>query len=164
MRPTNHLDAESVHWLELHLQQYRGTVIGITHDRYFLDNVAGWILELDRGEGIPFKGNYTSWLEQKSKRLAQEEKQASKRKKTLERELEWVRMSPKARQTKSKARLSNYEKMLGEEQKAKEEKLEIFIPEGPRLEIMLLKQKMFKSFGEKLLYEGLNFDLPPAGM
>ena len=163
--PTNHLDAESVHWLELHLQQYRGTVIGITHDRYFLDNVAGWILELDRGEGIPFKGNYTSWLEQKSKRLAQEEKQASKRKKTLERELEWVRMSPKARQTKSKARLSNYEKMLGEEQKAKEEKLEIFIPKGPRLGNNVIKaEDVSKAFGEKLLYEGLNFDLPPAGI
>ena len=163
--PTNHLDAESVHWLELHLQQYKGTVIGITHDRYFLDNVAGWILELDRGEGIPFKGNYTSWLEQKSKRLAQEEKQASKRKKTLERELEWVRMSPKARQTKSKARLSNYEKMLGEEQKAKEEKLEIFIPKGPRLGNNVIKaENVSKAFGEKLLYEGLNFDLPPAGI
>ncbi len=163
--PTNHLDAESVHWLELHLQQYKGTVIGITHDRYFLDNVAGWILELDRGEGIPFKGNYTSWLEQKSKRLAQEEKQASKRKKTLERELEWVRMSPKARQTKSKARLSNYEKMLREEQKAKEEKLEIFIPKGPRLGNNVIKaEDVSKAFGEKLLYEGLNFDLPPAGI
>ena len=163
--PTNHLDAESVQWLELHLQQYKGTVIAITHDRYFLDNVAGWILELDRGEGIPFKGNYSSWLEQKSKRLAQEEKQASKRKKTLERELEWVRMSPKARQTKSKARLSNYEKMLGEEQKTKEEKLEIFIPKGPRLGNKVIKAEgVSKGFGDKLLYENLSFDLPPAGI
>ena len=163
--PTNHLDAESVQWLELHLQQYKGTVIAITHDRYFLDNVAGWILELDRGEGIPFKGNYSLWLEQKSKRLAQEEKQASKRKKTLERELEWVRMSPKARQTKSKARLSNYEKMLGEEQKTKEEKLEIFIPKGPRLGNKVIKAEgVSKGFGDKLLYENLSFDLPPAGI
>jgi ATP-binding cassette ChvD family protein len=163
--PTNHLDAESVQWLELHLQQYKGTVIAITHDRYFLDNVAGWILELDRGEGIPFKGNYSSWLEQKSKRLAKEEKQASKRKKTLERELEWVRMSPKARQTKSKARLSNYEKMLGEEQKTKEEKLEIFIPKGPRLGNKVIKAEgVSKAFDDKLLYDDLSFDLPPAGI
>ena len=163
--PTNHLDAESVQWLEMHLQQYKGTVIAITHDRYFLDNVAGWILELDRGEGIPFKGNYTSWLEQKSKRLQQEEKQAGKRKKTLERELEWVRMSPKARQTKSKARLSNYEKLLGAEQKQKEEKLEIFIPAGPRLGNNVIKaDAVSKAFDDRLLYENLNFDLPPAGI
>ncbi|GAB4378672.1 MAG: energy-dependent translational throttle protein EttA [Salibacteraceae bacterium] len=163
--PTNHLDAESVDWLEQHLQNYPGTVIAITHDRYFLDNVAGWILELDRGEGIPWKGNYTSWLEQKQKRLAQEEKQASKRQKTLERELEWVRMSPKGRQAKSKARLNNYEKMLTEEQKAKEEKLEIYIPPGPRLGNKVIEAiHVRKAFGDKLLYEDLNFKLPPAGI
>jgi ATP-binding cassette ChvD family protein len=163
--PTNHLDAESVQWLELHLQQYKGTVIAITHDRYFLDNVAGWILELDRGEGIPFKGNYSSWLEQKQQRLAAEGKKASKRRKTLERELEWVRMSPKARQAKSKARISNYEKMLGQEQKQKEETLEIYIPGGPRLGNKVIKADgISKSFDEKLLYENMNFDLPPAGI
>lgn len=163
--PTNHLDAESVDWLEQHLQQYEGTVIAITHDRYFLDNVAGWILELDRGEGIPWKGNYSSWLDQKSQRLAQEEKQASKRRKTLERELEWVRMSPKARQSKSKARLSNYDKLLGEEQKVQEEKLEIYIPPGPRLGNNVIEaQGVSKAFDDKLLYEDLNFKLPPAGI
>lgn len=163
--PTNHLDAESVQWLEQHLQQYPGTVIAITHDRYFLDNVAGWILELDRGEGIPWKGNYSSWLEQKSKRLEQEEKQASKRRKTLEHELEWVRMSPKARQAKSKARLSAYEKMANEEQKQKEEKLEIFIPNGPRLGTNVINaHKVSKSFGEKVLFDDLEFVLPPAGI
>jgi len=163
--PTNHLDAESVLWLEHHLQQYKGTVIAITHDRYFLDNVAGWILELDRGEGIPWKGNYSSWLDQKSKRLAQEEKEASKRQKTLERELEWVRMSPKARQAKSKARLSNYEKMLGEEGKEKLAELEIFIPPGPRLgDNVINAEDVSKSYDDRLLYEGLNFKLPPAGI
>jgi sulfate-transporting ATPase len=163
--PTNHLDAESVHWLEQHLQQYKGTVIAVTHDRYFLDNVAGWILELDRGEGIPWKGNYTSWLDQKTKRLEQEEKEASKRRKTLERELEWVRMTPKARQAKGKARLNNYEKMLGEEQKAKLENLEIFIPPGPRLGTEVIEaQGVSKGFDDKLLYEDLNFKLPPAGI
>lgn len=163
--PTNHLDAESVDWLENHLQEYEGTVIAITHDRYFLDNVAGWILELDRGEGIPWKGNYSSWLEQKSKRLAQEEKQASKRQKTLERELEWVRMSPKGRQAKGKARLENYNKLLSEEQKAKEEKLELYIPPGPRLGSNVIEANgVKKAFGEKLLYENLNFNLPPAGI
>ena len=163
--PTNHLDAESVQWLEQHLQQYKGTVIAITHDRYFLDNVAGWILELDRGEGIPWKGNYSSWLEQKSKRLSLEEKTASKRRKTLERELEWVRMTPKGRQTKSKARLSNYEKLLGEENKAKEEKIELYIPPGPRLGTNVIEANgVSKSFGDKLLYEDLNFKLPPAGI
>lgn len=163
--PTNHLDAESVQWLEQHLQQYKGTVIAITHDRYFLDNVAGWILELDRGEGIPWKGNYSSWLDQKSKRLAQEEKTASKRRKTLERELEWVRMSPKGRQTKSKARLNNYEKLLGEENKAQEEKIELYIPPGPRLGTNVIEAKgVSKAFGDKLLYEDLNFKLPPAGI
>ena len=163
--PTNHLDAESVQWLEQHLQQYKGTVIAITHDRYFLDNVAGWILELDRGEGIPWKGNYSSWLEQKSKRLSQEEKTASKRRKTLERELEWVRMTPKGRQTKSKARLSNYEKLLGEENKAKEEKIELYIPPGPRLGTNVIEANgVSKSFGDNLLYEDLNFKLPPAGI
>lgn len=163
--PTNHLDAESIDWLEQHLQQYKGTVIAITHDRYFLDNVAGWILELDRGEGIPWKGNYSSWLDQKSKRLQQEEKQASKRRKTLERELEWVRMAPKARQAKSKARLSNYEKMLGEEQKEKEAKLELFIPPGPRLGNEVIEaQGVSKAFGDKLLYDDLNFKLPPNGI
>jgi energy-dependent translational throttle protein EttA len=163
--PTNHLDAESVLWLEQHLQKYAGTVIAITHDRYFLDNVAGWILELDRGEGIPWKGNYSSWLDQKSKRLAQEEKQESKRRKTLERELEWVRMAPKARQAKSKARINNYEKMLSEEGKEKEQKLELFIPPGPRLGNEVIKaQGVSKAFGDKLLYEDLNFELPPAGI
>ena len=163
--PTNHLDAESVHWLEQHLQQYKGTVIAITHDRYFLDNVAGWILELDRGEGIPWKGNYSSWLDQKSKRLAQEEKQASKRRKTLERELEWVRMSPKGRQSKSKARLSNYDKLLSEENRQQEEKIELYIPQGPRLGTKVIEAKaVSKAFGDKLLYEDLNFNLPPAGI
>jgi ATP-binding cassette ChvD family protein len=163
--PTNHLDAESVDWLEQHLQNYEGTVIAITHDRYFLDNVAGWILELDRGEGIPWKGNYSSWLDQKSKRLAQEEKQASKRRKTLERELEWVRMSPKGRQSKSKARLSNYDKMLSEEQKSQEENLEIYIPPGPRLGNNVIEAvDVAKGFDDKLLYEDLNFKLPPAGI
>ena len=163
--PTNHLDAESVHWLEQHLQQYKGTVIAITHDRYFLDNVAGWILELDRGEGIPWKGNYSSWLDQKSKRLAQEEKQASKRRKTLERELEWVRMSPKGRQSKSKARLSNYDKLLSEENRQQEEKIELYIPPGPRLGRNVIEAKgVSKSFEDKLLYEDLNFKLPPAGI
>ncbi len=163
--PTNHLDAESVDWLERHLQEYAGTVIAITHDRYFLDNVAGWILELDRGEGIPWKGNYSSWLDQKAKRLAQEDKQASKRQKTLERELEWVRMNPKGRQSKSKARLANYDKMLAEEQKAKEEKLELYIPPGPRLGNNVIEASgVSKAFGDKLLYENLNFNLPPAGI
>ena len=163
--PTNHLDAESIDWLEQHLQQYKGTVIGITHDRYFLDNVAGWILELDRGEGIPWEGNYSSWLDQKSKRLKQEEKQESKRRKTLERELEWVRMSPKARQAKSKARLSAYDKLLNEDTKQKEEKLEIFIPNGPRLGTNVIDAiDVSKAFGDKLLYEHLNFSLPPNGI
>jgi sulfate-transporting ATPase len=163
--PTNHLDAESVHWLEQHLQQYKGTVIAITHDRYFLDNVAGWILELDRGEGIPWKGNYSSWLDQKSKRLAGEEKQASKRRKTLERELDWVRMNPKGRQAKSKARLSNYEKLLGEENREQEEKIELYIPPGPRLGTNVIEAvDVSKAFGDKLLYENLNFKLPPAGI
>ena len=163
--PTNHLDAESIHWLEQHLQQYKGTVICVTHDRYFLDNVAGWILELDRGEGIPWKGNYSSWLEQKTARLAMEEKVASKRRKTLERELEWVRMSPKARGTKSKARLSAYDKMLNEDVKQKEEKLEIFIPNGPRLgDKVLIANNISKGFGDKLLFENLSFSLPPAGI
>lgn len=163
--PTNHLDAESVQWLEQHLQQYKGTVIAITHDRYFLDNVAGWILELDRGEGIPWKGNYSSWLDQKSKRLAQEEKQASKRRKTLERELEWVRMSPKGRQTKSKSRLNNYDKLLSEENKQKEESLELYIPPGPRLGTNVIESVgVSKAYGDKLLYENLNFKLPPAGI
>ncbi|MCB0755818.1 MAG: energy-dependent translational throttle protein EttA [Flavobacteriales bacterium] len=163
--PTNHLDAESIDWLEQHLQQYKGTVIGITHDRYFLDNVAGWILELDRGEGIPWQGNYSSWLDQKSKRLKQEEKQESKRRKTLERELEWVRMSPKARQAKSKARLSAYDKLLNEDTKQKEEKLEIFIPNGPRLGTNVIEAvDVSKAFGDKLLYEHLNFSLPPNGI
>lgn len=163
--PTNHLDAESVLWLEQHLQQYKGTVIAVTHDRYFLDNVAGWILELDRGEGIPWKGNYSSWLDQKSKRLAQEEKQASKRRKTLERELEWVRMSPKGRQAKGKARLNNYQSLLNEEQKSREEKLEIFIPNGPRLGSKVISASgVKKAYGDKLLYDNLNFDLPPAGI
>jgi ATP-binding cassette ChvD family protein len=163
--PTNHLDAESVQWLEMHLQQYKGTVIAITHDRYFLDNVAGWILELDRGEGIPWKGNYSSWLEQKSNRLAQEEKQESKRRKTLERELDWVRMSPKARQAKSKARLSAYDKLLNEDVKQKEEKLEIFIPNGPRLGNLVIEaNNVSKAFGDKLLFDNLNFSLPPNGI
>ena len=163
--PTNHLDAVSVQWLELHLQQYKGTVIAITHDRYFLDNVAGWILELDRGEGIPWQGNYTSWLEQKSNRLAMEEKTESKRRKTLERELDWVRMSPKARQAKGKARLNAYEKMMSEDVREKEERLELYIPNGPRLGTMVLEAiDVAKSFDDKLLFEGLNFSLPPAGI
>jgi energy-dependent translational throttle protein EttA len=163
--PTNHLDAESVHWLEQHLRQYKGTVIAITHDRYFLDNVAGWILELDRGEGIPWKGNYSSWLEQKSRRLAVEEKSAGKRQKTLERELEWVRMAPKARHAKSKARLSAYDKLLNEDVKQKEEKLEIFIPSGPRLgEKVIESLEVSKAYDDKLLFENLNFMLPPAGI
>lgn len=163
--PTNHLDAESVQWLEAHLQQYKGTVIAVTHDRYFLDNVAGWILELDRGEGIPWKGNYSSWLEQKSNRLAMEEKQESKRRKTLERELEWVRMAPKARQAKSKARLSAYEKLQNEDVKQKEERLEIFIPNGPRLGTNVIEAvNVTKSYGDKILYENLNFKLPHAGI
>ena len=163
--PTNHLDAESIDWLEQHLQQYEGTVIAVTHDRYFLDDVAEWILELDRGEGIPWKGNYSSWLEQKSQRLAQEEKQASKRRKTLERELEWVRMAPKARHAKGKARLNSYETMLNEEQKQKEEKLEIFIPNGPRLGNKVIEaQHVAKAFGEKVLFKDLNFMLPPNGI
>ena len=163
--PTNHLDAESVLWLENHLSQYAGTVIAVTHDRYFLDNVAGWILELDRGEGIPWKGNYSSWLDQKTKRLEQEEKQASKRRKTLERELDWVRMNPKGRQAKSKARLSNYDKMLQQEQKEREDKLEIFIPPGPRLGTEVIEaESVAKGFDEKLLYDNLNFKLPPAGI
>ena len=163
--PTNHLDAESIDWLEQHLQQYKGTVIAITHDRYFLDNVAGWILELDRGEGIPYQGNYTSWLEQKSKRLEQEGKQESKRQKTLERELEWVRMSPKARHAKAKARLTAYENLLNEDVREKEEKLEIFIPNGPRLGNNVIDSiDVSKSFDDKLLFEKLNFKLPPAGI
>ena len=163
--PTNHLDAESVLWLEQHLSEYKGTVIAITHDRYFLDNVAGWILELDRGEGIPWKGNYSSWLDQKTKRLAQEEKTESKRKRTLERELEWVRMSPKGRRTKSKSRLSNYEKLLSEEGKRKEDKIELYIPPGPRLGTNVIDAEgVSKAFGDKLLYEDLDFKLPPAGI
>lgn len=163
--PTNHLDAESVEWLEHHLQQYAGTVIAITHDRYFLDNVAGWILELDRGEGIPWKGNYSSWLEQKTNRMAQEEKQASKRRKTLERELEWVRMAPKARQAKGKARLEAYDRLINEDQKEKEEKLELFIPNGPRLGNKVVESiGVSKAYGEKLLFENLNFMLPPNGI
>ena len=163
--PTNHLDAESVHWLEQHLKLYKGTVIAVTHDRYFLDNVAGWILELDRGEGIPWKGNYSSWLEQKSKRLEAEEKSASKRRKTLERELEWVRMAPKARHAKSKARLKAYDRMLNEESKAKEERLEIYIPNGPRLGDNVIEAvNVRKAFGDKLLFENLNFSLPPGGI
>ena len=163
--PTNHLDAESIDWLEQHLQQYAGTVICITHDRYFLDNVAGWILELDRGEGIPWKGNYSSWLEQKTNRMAMEEKQASKRRKTLERELEWIRMAPKARHAKQKARLDSYDRMLNEEQKEREEKLEIFIPNGPRLGNKVINAEgVAKSFGDKLLFEDLNFMLPPNGI
>ncbi|MDT0552510.1 energy-dependent translational throttle protein EttA [Urechidicola vernalis] len=163
--PTNHLDAESVHWLEHHLSQYKGTVIAVTHDRYFLDNVAGWILELDRGEGIPWKGNYSSWLDQKSKRLAQEEKTASKRQKTLERELEWVRQGAKGRQSKSKARLANYDKLMSQDQKQVEEKLEIYIPNGPRLGTNVIDAThVSKAFGDKLLYEDLNFNLPPNGI
>ena len=163
--PTNHLDAESIDWLEQHLQQYKGTVIAVTHDRYFLDNVAGWILELDRGEGIPWKGNYTSWLEQKGKRLKEEEKSESKRQKVLARELEWVRMNPKARQAKNKARIQNYEKMLSQDTKAKEDALEIPIPNGPRLGTNVIDaESVSKSFGEKLLYDNLNFKLPPAGI
>ena len=163
--PTNHLDAESVLWLEEHLRQYKGTVIAVTHDRYFLDNVAGWILELDRGEGIPWKGNYTSWLEQKQDRLAKEEKQESKRQKTLQRELEWVRMAPKARQAKSKARLGAYEKMLSEDGREKENKLELFIPPGPRLGSKVIEaNNIMMAYGDKLLYEDLNFALPPAGI
>lgn len=163
--PTNHLDAESVHWLEQHLKQYKGTVIAVTHDRYFLDNVAGWILELDRGEGIPWKGNYSSWLEQKQKRLAAEEKQESKRQKTLERELEWVRMSPKGRHAKAKARLGAYEKLLSQETKEREEKLELYIPPGPRLGNKVIEATgVSKAFGDKLLYENLTFSLPPAGI
>ena len=163
--PTNHLDAESIDWLEQHLAQYKGTVIAVTHDRYFLDNVSGWILELDRGEGIPWKGNYSSWLEQKSNRLAQEEKQESKRRKALERELEWVRMSPKARHAKSKARLGAYDKLLNEDTKQKEEKLEIYIPNGPRLgNVVIEAHDVSKAFGDRVLYEGLNFVLPPAGI
>lgn len=163
--PTNHLDTESIQWLEAHLQQYKGTVIAVTHDRYFLDNVAGWILELDRGEGIPWKGNYSSWLEQKSARLAMEEKQESKRRKTLERELEWVRMAPKARQAKGKARLNAYEKMLNEDTKQKEERLEIYIPNGPRLGNKVIEcSGVSKSFGDRVLVEDLSFRLPPAGI
>ena len=163
--PTNHLDAESVHWLEHHLAQYKGTVIAVTHDRYFLDNVAGWILELDRGEGIPWKGNYSSWLDQKSKRMAQESKTASKRQKTLERELEWVRQGAKGRQTKQKARLQNYDKMMSQDQKQVDEKLEIYIPNGPRLGTNVIEAKgVSKAFGDKLLYENLNFNLPQAGI
>ena len=163
--PTNHLDAESIDWLEQHLQQYEGTVIAVTHDRYFLDDVSEWILELDRGEGIPWKGNYSSWLDQKTKRMEQEEKSASKRRKTLERELEWVRMAPKARQAKGKARLNSYEQMLNEEQKQREEKLEIFIPNGPRLGNKVIEaQHVKKAFGEKVLFNNLNFMLPPNGI
>jgi ATP-binding cassette ChvD family protein len=163
--PTNHLDAESVLWLEQHLQQYKGTVIAVTHDRYFLDNVAGWILELDRGEGIPWKGNYSSWLEQKSNRLANEEKTESKRQKTLQRELEWVRMSPKGRHAKSKARIAAYDRMLNEDQKEREDKLELFIPPGPRLgSVVIEADKISKAYGEKVLFENLTFSLPPAGI
>ncbi len=163
--PTNHLDAESIDWLEQHLQQYPGTVIAVTHDRYFLDHVAGWILELDRGEGIPWKGNYSSWLDQKTKRMAQEEKQASKRRKTLERELEWVRMAPKARQAKGKARLSSYDRLLNEDQKQREEKLEIFIPNGPRLGNKVIEAKhLAKAYDDKALFTDLNFMLPPNGI
>ena len=163
--PTNHLDAESIDWLEQHLQQYKGTVIAVTHDRYFLDNVAGWILELDRGEGIPWKGNYSGWLDQKTTRMAMEEKQESKRRKTLERELEWVRMSPSGRHAKSKARLSAYDKMMNEDTKQKEEKLEIFIPNGPRLgDVVIEAHDVSKAYGDRVLYEHLEFSLPPAGI
>jgi ATP-binding cassette ChvD family protein len=163
--PTNHLDAESVQWLEMHLQNYKGTVIAVTHDRYFLDNVAGWILELDRGEGIPWKGNYSSWLDQKTQRLAMEEKTESRRRKTLERELEWVRMAPKGRHAKQKARIGSYEKMLNEDTRQKEEKLEIFIPNGPRLGTKVMEAtSVSKAYGDKLLFENLSFALPPAGI
>ena len=163
--PTNHLDAESIDWLEQHLQQYKGTVIAVTHDRYFLDHVAGWILELDRGEGIPWKGNYSGWLDQKTARMALEEKQASKRRKTLERELEWIRMAPSARHAKGKARLNSYDALLNEDQKQKEEKLEIFIPNGPRLGNKVINAvDVSKAFGDRLLFEGLNFMLPPNGI
>ncbi|MBR3829414.1 MAG: energy-dependent translational throttle protein EttA, partial [Bacteroidales bacterium] len=163
--PTNHLDAESIEWLEHHLQQYKGTVIAVTHDRYFLDNVAGWILELDRGEGIPWQGNYSSWLDQKTQRLAMEEKQESKRRKTLQRELEWVRMAPKARHAKGKARLAAYDRMMNEDVKEKEQNLEIFIPNGPRLGNKVLEvEGVSKAYGDKLLYENLTFSLPPAGI
>jgi ATP-binding cassette ChvD family protein len=163
--PTNHLDAESVHWLEQYLKNFPGTVIAVTHDRYFLDNVAGWILELDRGEGIPWKGNYSSWLEQKAKRLEQEEKQESKRRKTLERELEWVRMSQKAKQSKGKARLNAYDKLLGEETKEREKKLELFIPPGPRLgDVVIEAENLSKAFGDKLLFENLSFSIPKNGI
>ena len=163
--PTNHLDAESIDWLEQYLQQYEGTVIAVTHDRYFLDDVSGWILELDRGEGIPWKGNYSSWLEQKTTRMAQEEKTASKRRKTLERELDWVRMAPKARQAKGKARLNSYDQMLNEEQKEREEKLEIYIPNGPRLGNKVIEAHgVSKSYGNKVLFKDLNFSLPPNGI
>ncbi len=163
--PTNHLDAESVLWLEQHLQQYKGTVIAVTHDRYFLDNVAGWILELDRGEGIPWKGNYSSWLDQKQKRLHREEKQESKRQKTLERELEWVRMSPKGRQAKARARLSAYDKLLGQETKEREKDLELYVPPGPRLGTKVIEaDNVSKAFGEKLLFENLSFSLPQGGI
>lgn len=163
--PTNHLDAESIDWLEQHLQQYKGTIIAVTHDRYFLDNVAGWILELDRGEGIPWKGNYSSWLEQKAKRLAQEEKSEGKRQKTLERELEWVRMAPKARHAKSKARLANYEKLASEETKEREDRLELFIPPGPRLGNLVIEaQNVSKAYNDKVLFDSLSFSLPPAGI
>lgn len=163
--PTNHLDAESIDWLEQHLQQYPGTVIAVTHDRYFLDHVAGWILELDRGEGIPWKGNYSSWLDQKTQRMAQEEKQASKRRKTLERELEWVRMAPKARQAKGKARLSSYDRLMNEDQKEREEKLEIYIPNGPRLGNKVIEAKhLAKAYDDKALFTDLNFMLPPNGI
>jgi len=163
--PTNHLDAESIDWLEQHLQQYQGTVIAITHDRYFLDNVAGWILELDRGEGIPWKGNYTSWLEQKTKRMEQEEKQVSKRRKTLERELEWVRMAPKARHAKGKARLNAYDQLLNADEKEREEKLELFIPNGPRLGNKVIEAiGVSKAFGDRVLFDNLNFMLPPNGI
>src|SRR5699024_1506848 len=163
--PTNHLDAESVHWLEQHLKNYKGTVIAVTHDRYFLDNVAGWILELDRGEGIPWKGNYSSWLEQKTARLAQEEKQASKRAKTLQRELDWVHQNPKGRQAKSKARLNSSDRLRNEDQKEKEEKLEIYIPNGPRLGTTVIEAThVAKAYGDKLLYDDLNFRLPQNGI
>ena len=163
--PTNHLDAESIDWLEQHLNQYEGTVIAVTHDRYFLDDVAGWILELDRGEGIPWEGNYSSWLDQKTRRMAQEEKVASKRRKALERELEWIRMAPKARQAKGKARLNSYDRMLNEEQKEREEKLEIFIPNGPRLGNKVIEAHgVSKAFGDKLLIKDLDFSLPPGGI
>src|SRR5690606_25317267 len=163
--PTNHLDAESVGWLEQHLAQYKGTVIAVTHDRYFLDNVAGWILELDRGHGIPFEGNYTSWLEQKQARLKQEEKQESKRQKALASELEWIRSSPRARQAKSKARIAAYEQMLNEQQNAREQEVEIMIPPGPRLgDVVIRAENVMKGYGDRLLYEGLSFNLPRGGI